>query len=40
MKEEANIVVDTFIRVPMAHQTHKLSNTKLEQDTYERLCLE
>ena len=40
IKGEVNVVADAFIRIPMAHHTHKLAGTTLEEDICELLCLD
>ena len=39
-KGEVNVVADDFIRIPMVRQSHKLSDTTLEEDTCEIMCLD
>ena len=40
IKEEANVFADSFRRIPMAHQAHKLADTALDEGTYELMCLD
>ena len=40
IKGEANVISDAFICIPMVHHTRKLSDTTLEEDTCELLCLD
>ena len=40
IKVRANLVVDDFILIPMAHHSHKLVNTTLEEDTCGLLCMD
>ena len=37
---ETNAIADTFIRLPMAHNAHKLEDINLEEYTCELLCLD
>ena len=40
IKVEANVVSNVFRRLPMVHHTNKLSDTTMEEYTYEFLCLD
>ena len=37
---ESNVISDDFSWIHMAHHTHKLSDTTLEEENCEFLCLE
>ena len=40
IKGEANIVSNDFRRISIVHNSHKLADTTLEEDTCELLCLD
>ena len=40
IKGEANIVAYDFIWIPMVHHSHKLSDTTMEEDTCELMCMD
>ena len=40
IKGEANVVANAFSRLPMAHHTHKLAYTTLEEDTGKIMSLD